>query len=84
MSVETSSAKMFYLLTFLCRDGEEWHRNRKPISKFIMMPRKMAEYYKPFNDVASDYVDLIRVQRQEDNLLRDLTLSLNKWSMECE
>ncbi len=49
-----------------------------------MMPRKMAEYHGPFNDVTSDYINLIRAQRQQDNLFRDLTLSLNKWSLECK
>ena len=69
---------------FSCRDGEQWHENRLPVSKFIMMPRKMAEYHEPFNNVVSDYVDLIRSQRQQDNLFCDVVLSMNKWSLECE
>ena len=55
-----------------------------PISKFIMMPRKMAEYYKPFNEVVFDFMKLIRRKRNEDNLLSDVVFSLNKWSLECK
>ena len=55
-----------------------------PISKFIMMPRKMAEYYRPFNEVAFDFMKLIRRKRNEDNLLSDVVFSLNKWSLECK
>ncbi len=47
-----------------------------PISKFILMPRKMAEYHGPFNEVTSDLISLIRNQRTEDNVFADTTTSL--------
>lgn len=68
----------------LYRNGEEWHKHRIPISKFIMMPRKMAEYHEPFNQVSMDYLTLVRRQRSEDAMLLDVTSSLSKWSLECE
>lgn len=55
-----------------------------PISKFIMMPRKMAEYHESFNEVSSDFIDLIRAQRQEGGILLDVVNSLNMWAMECK
>ena len=55
-----------------------------PISKFILMPRKMAEYHGPFNEVTSDLISLIRNQRTEDNVFADTTTSLKKWSFECK
>ena len=54
------------------------------MSKFIMMPRKMAEYYESFNNITSDYMDHIRTLRKEDDVLLDVNRSLSKWSIECE
>ena len=54
------------------------------MSKFILMPRKMAEYHVPFNQVVLDYIKLIRRERQGDDVFMDLTASLNKWSLECK
>ena len=53
-----------------------------PVSKFILMPRKMAEYYVPFNRVALDYIQLICRQKSGDDVVLDVTSSLSKWSLE--
>ena len=66
------------------RNDKSWHDQRIPVSKFIMMPRKMAEYHQPFNEVAFDFMKLVRNKRKEDNLLSDVVFSLNKWSLECK
>ena len=71
-------------LLFYFREGEEWHKQRLPISKFIMMPRKMAEYHKPFNRVVQEYIDYLRTRRDRDGLVADIPASLNKWSLECK
>ena len=55
-----------------------------PISKFIMMPRKMAEYHQPFNDVVFDFMKLVRSKRGKDDSFSDVVLLLNKWSLECK
>ena len=66
------------------RNGEDWYRQRIPVSKFILMPRKMAEYHVPFNQVTLDYIKLLRKQRHEDDMFSDVSASLNKWSLECK
>jgi hypothetical protein len=76
-----SSGCLCYSLTV--RDGEEWLKQRIPISKFIMMPRKMAEYHGPFNQVTQDYIDYLRSHRT-GGVFKDIADSLNRWSLECE
>lgn len=49
-----------------------------------MMPRKMAEYHEPFNNVTQDYISHLRSCRSKDDLYLDIANSLNKWSLECE
>ena len=67
------------------RNGEQWESQRKPISKFMMVPRKLGEYHEAFNEVTFDLVDFIRRERQkEDNLYRDVPGVMNRWSFECK
>jgi len=48
-----------------------------------MMPRKMADYWQPFNDVATDMVEHIRRLRGKDDTVADTVAVMNKWSLEC-
>ena len=73
----------FYLL--LCSEGEEWHRQRVPMSKFAMVPRKVAEFHEDFNSITLDLLKRIRQQRNPGtNIVSDVAELLFKWSFECK
>lgn len=55
-----------------------------PVSKFILMPKNMAKYYVPFNQVTLDYIQWLCRQRQENNIVLDVASSLSKWSLESK
>ena len=54
------------------------------MSKFMMVPRKVGEYHESFNEVALDLVDLIRLEREAEDMLSDVPSVLNRWSFECK
>ena len=66
------------------RNGKEWHKQRSPISKFMAVPRKVAEYYEPFNEVTDDLIKSIRRSRTDTGMLVDASSYLHKWAFECE
>ena len=72
------------MLTVACRDGKPWLDKRVPISKFIMMPRKMAEFHEQFNQVSQDYINYVRANRNADDVFLDFAESLTKWSFESK
>ena len=69
----------------LCSEGEEWHRQRVPMSKFAMVPRKVAEFHEDFNTITLDLLKKIQQQRDpETNVVSDTAALLFKWSFECK
>ena len=72
------------LLLTSFRENEKWLKQRVPISKYIMMPRKVADYSLPFNEVSLDFISYIREKRGEGNRLSDTVSGLNRWSFECK
>ena len=75
---------MVFPLTSHCRNGENWEKQRKPISKFMMVPRKVGEYHEAFNEVALDLVDILRKERGKEDVFLDVPGMMNRWSFECE
>ena len=71
-------------VNFPTRTGEAWENQRKPMSKFMMVPRKVGEYHESFNEVTKDLVDLIKLERREGDLYADVLSLMNRWSFECE
>ena len=65
------------------RNGEKWESQRKPISKFMMVPRKLGEYHEAFNEVALDLVNVLRKERGKENVFLDVPGVMNRWSFEC-
>ena len=65
-------------------DGERWESQRKPMSKFMMVPRKLGEYHEAFNEVSLDLVNLLKLERGEDNIYCDVLSVLRRWSFECK
>lgn len=64
-------------------EGETWHDQRIPISKFLLVPRKIAEYHEGFNEVSADLIKLIRHLRDSENdIVTDVPSQMNKWSFE--
>ena len=67
------------------RNGEEWYRQRQPMSQFMSVPRRVSIYHKGFNEVASDLMNLIKQQRDQDIfILSDVVPFVFRWSFECE
>ena len=54
------------------------------MSKFMMVPRKLGEYHKAFNEVALDMVNMLRKERGEENMFLNVPGLLNRWSFECK
>ena len=84
LGYHTSDQGELWVCFFCYSDGENWHEQRRPISKFMMMPRKVAEYHEPFNDVTFDLLKKIRKSRDESGNLFDASSYFYKWSFECE
>ena len=69
----------------LCSEGEEWHRQRVPMSKFAMVPRKVAEFHEDFNAITLDLLKKIHQQRNpETKVVSDVADLLFQWSFECK
>ena len=67
------------------QDNEDWQRQRQPISQLMMVPRKLGNYHQGFNDVARDFVKLLKLQRDpKTGLITDIPEHSFKWSFECE
>jgi len=55
------------------------------MSKFAMVPRKVAEFHEDFNSITLDLLKRIRQQRNpETNIVSDVAELLFKWSFECK
>ncbi len=58
---------------------------RSPMSKFIMVPRKVAEYHEGFNNITLDLIKNIEMKKDSHSaLLSDVPSLLFNWSFECE
>ncbi len=72
-------------LYIICSKGEEWHKMRSPMSKFMMVPRKVAEYHEDFNNITQDLIKNIEMKKDPQSaLLSDVPSLLFNWSFECE
>lgn len=50
-----------------------------------MKPKTVSQYYTGFNEVAEDFLKLVRKHRDPNtNLLSDVPSHLFKWSFECK
>lgn len=68
-----------------CSEEEKWFKRRAPISKFTMIPRKVAEFYKDFNAITHDLILAMRRFRVKDtDVLHDVPALLFNWSFECK
>ena len=55
------------------------------MSKFAMVPRKVAEFHEDFNTITLDLLKNIQQRRNlETNVVSDTADLLFKWSFECE
>ena len=55
------------------------------MSKFAMVPRKVAEFHEVFNDIARDLMKSIRKKRDPNsNILNDVPDLFFNWSFECK
>ena len=70
----------------LCNsNGEDWYRQRQPMSQFMMVPRRIGEYHVGFNEVSQDLLENVRKLRDpQTNIVSDVLPLLNKWSFECK
>ena len=50
----------------------------------MMVPRKLGEYHEAFNEVALDLVNVLRKEREKNNMFLDVPSVLNRWSFECK
>ena len=54
------------------------------MSKFTLVPRKIAEYHGDFNAISKDLKKVIRQMRDPDtNMLNNIPTVFYKWSFEC-
>ena len=76
---------MLYYRVICFRQGEEWQKARSPMSKFMMVPRKVAEYHDGFNDITLDLLKNFEMKKDpQTGLLTDVPSLLFNWSFECE
>ena len=55
------------------------------MSKFIMVPRKVAEYHDGFNDISLDLLKNFEMKKDpQTGLLTNVPSLLFNWSFECE
>ena len=70
---------------FLFSEGEEWYRQRVPMSKFALVPQNVAKFHEEFNAIVVDLLKKIRQQRDpKTQVISDVPNLLCKWSFECE
>jgi hypothetical protein len=63
--------------------GENWYRQRQPMSQFMMVPRKVGEYYKQFNEITTELLDHIeKIKDPQTNIVSNLLPVMKLWSFE--
>lgn len=73
----------FESMGVLFGQGEQWHRNRQPMSKFIMVPRKVGEYHEDFNRITQDLMKLIEQKKDpQTQVVSDVNKLHFRWSFE--
>ena len=72
-------------LMYIDSQGEDWYRQRQPMSKFVMVPRKVGEYHEGFNAISQDLLkNILQLRDSETKILSDVCSLSFKWSFECE
>ncbi len=68
----------------MIRDGEEWRRQRVSIAKFSLLPAKVNEFHRDFNEMTQDLLRNVRRRRdqQSSTLVTDTAGLFYKWSFE--
>ena len=69
---------------YFYRSDEKWLSQRVPISKYIMMPQRMADYWIAFNEVSLDLVKYVQNHRDERNRIQNTVAIMKKWALECK
>ncbi len=68
-----------------CRQGEEWYRHRRVVSRKTLRPRDVQEYCAEMSAVAADFTrHLRRVSEPHAGVVPELHHQLFKWALECE
>ena len=82
-SIIMQTAVKFMFIRY--RQGENWHHQRQPMSKFTMVPRKVGEYHTGFNAITQDLLkNVLQLRDPETKVFSDLPKLLFKWSFECK
>lgn len=86
ISYKRSHSYIFYTqVVVYFRNGEDWLRQRKPISKFTMVPQRVAGYWKDFNLITLDFLDIIRRDRHKITMqICDISPYIFRWSFESK
>ena len=69
---------------FFSRSGKEWHDLRSKTQKHLMKPRAVQAYMSPMQDVARDFISLLRVKKDSKNEIEGFLENLYKWALECK
>ncbi|XP_077982434.1 cytochrome P450 10-like [Glandiceps talaboti] len=62
--------------------GEEWERVRKPVQQVVMKPQKMQSYIPVLDDIANDFVELMKANLDENGEIADYQNQVYKWALE--
>ena len=55
------------------------------MSKFMMVPRKVAEYHEELNAITEDLIrNICHLRDPNSNVMADVPSLLFKWSFECK
>ena len=55
------------------------------MSKFMMVPRKVAEYHQGLNAITEDLIrNICHLRDPNSNVMADVSSLLFKWSFECK
>ncbi|XP_070561250.1 cytochrome P450 10-like [Ptychodera flava] len=62
--------------------GEEWQRLRSAVQSLVMRPKSVTRYIPQMDQVADDFIELMRELRNEDGEVPDFQHQLYKWALE--
>ncbi len=65
----------------LCREGEDWKRDRVAISKQVL-PQNVNSYIEGLSSIYARFSDHLRRIRSDDGLIEDFTSLSRKLTME--
>ena len=76
--------KHITIIALLCRQGDEWYRQRSAVSKHLLKLQGVAEFCLPIEQVSEELTSKLGILKNDNGIVNGLENEVFKWAMECK